>query len=185
MLEELIRRIAERLDADTVPYMVIGGQAVLIYGRPRLTRDIDIVLGIDVDSFALIEKACGKLGLKMLPAKPEEFAKETSVLPAEEQKSGFRVDFVFSFSEYEKQALKRAKRINVNNYRVKFASCEDVIIYKMVAARAVDVEDVRNILLKHKDSADLEYVKGWPSEFDKIPEHKGILERFNSLSQQR
>jgi len=30
--------------------MVIGGQAVLLYGEPRLTRDIDITLGIGVES---------------------------------------------------------------------------------------------------------------------------------------
>jgi hypothetical protein len=38
--------------------MVIGGQAVLVYGRPRPTRDIDTTLGIDTSDFALVEKAC-------------------------------------------------------------------------------------------------------------------------------
>ena len=184
MLEKLIRKIAERLDADKIPYMVIGGQAVLVYGRPRLTRDIDITLGIDADDFALVEKACKKLKLKMLPEKPEDFAKETRVLPAEQQKSGIRVDFVFSFSEYERQSLKRAKRVNINNYPVKFASCEDVIIHKMVAGRAIDEEDVKSILIKNKDSIDLKYVKRWLSQFNKISEHKGILERFDRLLKQ-
>jgi len=184
VLEKLIRKIAERLDADKIPYMVIGGQAVLVYGRPRLTRDIDITLGIDADDFALVEKACKKLKLKMLPEKPEDFAKETRVLPAEQQKSGIRVDFVFSFSEYERQSLKRAKRVNINNYPVKFASCEDVIIHKMVAGRAIDEEDVKSILIKNKDSIDLKYVKRWLSQFNKISEHKGILERFDRLLKQ-
>lgn len=181
MLEKLIRKIAERLDADKIPYMVIGGQAVLIYGRPRLTRDIDITLGIDVDDFALVEKACKKLKLKMLPARPEDFAKETRVLPAEEQKSGFRVDFVFSFSEYERQAIKKAKRVNINSYPVKFASCEDVIIHKMVAGRAVDEEDVKSILVKNKSSIDRKYIRRWLSEFSKSFGNEGIMDRFNSL----
>jgi len=181
VLEKLIRKIAERLDTDKIPYMVIGGQAVLIYGRPRLTRDIDITLGIDIDDFALIEKACKKLKLKMLPAKPEYFAKKTMVLPAEEQKSGVRVDFVFSFSEYERQALKKAKRVNVSNYPVKFASCEDVIIHKMVAGRAVDEEDVKSILVKNKSALDCKYIRRWLSQFSRIYEHRGILARFNIL----
>ncbi|GAH87084.1 unnamed protein product, partial [marine sediment metagenome] len=29
--------------------MIIGGQAVLLYGEPRLTRDIDVTLGDDID----------------------------------------------------------------------------------------------------------------------------------------
>jgi hypothetical protein len=32
--------------------MVIGGQAVLIYGEPRLTRDIDITLGASLERLA-------------------------------------------------------------------------------------------------------------------------------------
>lgn len=51
MIEKLIKKVAQRLDEDKIPYMLIGGQAVLLYGRPRLTQDIDITLGIDTDKF--------------------------------------------------------------------------------------------------------------------------------------
>ncbi len=181
MIQKLIKEIAESLDEERIPYMIIGGQAVLIYGRPRLTRDIDITLGIDTDNFALVEKTCKKLKLKMLPEYPKNFAKETNVLPAEKPTSGIRIDFIFSFSPYETQAIKRAKEIIIDNYPVKFASCEDVIIHKMVAARAIDAEDVKSILIKNKDSIDFEYITGWLLEFSKISEHEGILEGFNRL----
>jgi len=181
VIEELITKIAQCLDRDEIPYMIIGGQAVLLYGTPRLTRDIDITLGIDTDKFQLIEGVCRKLELKILSENPEEFARETKVVPAEESKSKIRVDFIFSFTEYEARAIKRAKKVLMNDYPVKFASCEDVIIHKMIAARAVDVEDVRNILTKNERSLDLEYVKRWLSEFSGLSEHKGILEKFDSL----
>ncbi len=38
----VLERIATALDAHRIPYMVIGGQAVLRYGEPRQTKDIDI-----------------------------------------------------------------------------------------------------------------------------------------------
>ena len=181
MIEELIKKIAQCLDEDKVPYMIIGGQAVLLYGTPRLTRDIDITLGVDTDKFPLIEGICKKLGFKILPENPEDFAGETKVLPAEEPESRIRVDFIFSFTEYEAQAIKRAKKVLMDDYPVKFASCEDVIIHKMLAARAVDAEDVKNILIKNKNSIDLKYIREWLSEFSKISEHKEILGKFNSL----
>jgi len=181
VLENLIKRIAQRLDEDKIPYMVIGGQAVLVYGRPRLTRDIDITLGLDVDNFALVEKTCKKLKLNMLPRRPADFAKETRALPTEEKKSRIRVDFVFSFSEYERQAINRAKKVKIDNYPAKFASCEDVIIHKMVAGRAIDEEDVKSILAKKQNSIDLKYIRKWLSQFNRISEHEGILEKFNSL----
>jgi len=69
----------------------------------------------------------------------------------------------------------------MNGYSVKFASCEDVIIHKMFAGRAVDQEDVKNILVKNKNSVNLEYIRKWLSQFSNITEQKEILERFNSL----
>ncbi len=184
MIEKLIKKTAKTLDKEEIPYMIIGGQAVLIYGRPRLTRDVDITLGVDTDRFTLIEELCKKLGLKILPENPADFARETKVLPAEEPKSNIRIDFIFSFTEYETQAIKRTKEVIINNYPVKFASCEDVIIHKMVAARAVDEEDVKNILLKNKKFIDMKYIKKWLTEFSNIDEYKKIVQKFNNLLEQ-
>ena len=39
MIKKLIKKIAKSLDKEGIPYMIIGGQAVLLYGRTRLTRD--------------------------------------------------------------------------------------------------------------------------------------------------
>ena len=44
MFEALLERIGGTIERAGIPYMVIGGQAVLLYGEPRLTQDIDITL---------------------------------------------------------------------------------------------------------------------------------------------
>ena len=181
MIEKLIKKIAQHLDRQNIPYMIIGGQAVLVYGRPRLTRDIDITLGVDTDKFALIEGVCEKLKLRTLVENPQDFARDTKVLPTEEPDSKVRIDFIFSFTPYETQAIKNAKQILIDDYPVKFASCEDIIIHKMVAGRAIDEEDVKSILAKNKDAVDFEYINKWLSEFGKLAEHGGILERFKDL----
>jgi len=181
MIEKLIKNIAQHLDRQKLAYMIIGGQAVLLYGRPRLTRDIDITLGVDTDKFALIQGVYKNLKLKPLVENPQDFARSTKVLPTEEPESKIRVDFIFSFTPYEAQAIKKAKQVLFDDYPVKFASCEDVIIHKMVAGRAIDDEDVKSILAKNKDIIDFKYIRKWLSEFSKIAEHKDILARFNSL----
>jgi hypothetical protein len=40
-------RILQPLNTTRVPYMVTGGVAAIIYGEPRLTNDVDIVLRLD------------------------------------------------------------------------------------------------------------------------------------------
>ena len=49
MFEEILSNIGSSLKKHNIPYMIIGGQAVLLYGEPRLTRDIDITLGVNAN----------------------------------------------------------------------------------------------------------------------------------------
>ena len=184
MITALIKRIARQLDAGRIPYMIIGGQAVLLYGRPRLTRDIDITLGLDTDQFSRVEEVCANLDLKPLAENPHDFATKTKVLPAEAQDSKVRVDFIFSFTPYETQAIERANEVLLEDCPVKFASCEDVIIHKLVAGRPVDQEDVRHLLAKNRDAIDPSYLKHWLLEFSHLPGHEQILSDFEVLSDQ-
>ena len=69
MFEELLIRITKELDKNFVPYMIIGGQAVLLYGEPRLTKDIDITLGVNVDKLNELLKIIKKIELLPLPEK--------------------------------------------------------------------------------------------------------------------
>lgn len=55
MFQSLLKRIARQLAQRDILYMVIGGQAVLLYGEPRLTKDIDIALGIGVNQMDKVE----------------------------------------------------------------------------------------------------------------------------------
>ena len=145
--------------------MVIGGQAVLLYGEPRLTKDIDITLGIGIDGLAKIKRMVNALHLRYLANHVDVFVKETMVLPVIDTPSGIRVDFIFSYSPYERQAIERARRIKFGKTDVKFAALEDVVIHKIIAARARDIEDIRCILLKNPDY-DSRYIEKWLAEFD-------------------
>ena len=177
MFKKLLKKIANELNTNNIPYMVIGGQAVLLYGEPRLTKDIDITLGIGIDGLKDINSIIQKLNLKALVN--EGFVQKTMVLLAIDEKTGIRVDFIFSFSRYEKQAIKRAPDIKFGNTVVKFASLEDVVIHKIIAGRARDIEDVRSIILKNSDY-DTKYIVRWLEEFDKSLNEK-FLKVFQKI----
>jgi hypothetical protein len=62
--------------------MLIGGQAVLLHGKARLTEDIDITLGVDTTHLATLLSVCAELNLTPLPDAPGDFVRDTFVLPA-------------------------------------------------------------------------------------------------------
>ncbi len=151
MYKELITKIAHLLNEQNIPYMIIGGQAVLLYGEPRFTRDVDISLGLDAEGFLLIKNICELLSLRILPDKPQAFVQDTMVLPCMEEETGIRIDFIFTNTEYEHNAIKKAAVFDFGGIPVHFAGKEDVIILKIIAGRERDFEDIRSILLKNKD----------------------------------
>ena len=166
MVESLLAKISLGLEQRGIPYMVIGGQAVLVHGEPRLTRDIDITLGAGPDQVGEVLNIVRDWGWRVLVDDPVDFVQRTMVLPCLEPESSFRVEFIFSFTPYERGALQRALRVNLNGTDVRFASAEDLIIHKIFAGRPRDLEDVRGILLKNKE-LDLTYLRRWLKEFDR------------------
>lgn len=179
MFERLLKKIAFHLKKASIPYMVIGGQAVLLYGEPRLTRDIDITLGMGVDGLDRVKKVIPIVGLESLVQKEKEFVERNMVLPTIDRRSGIRVDFIFSFSPYERQAIERAKDIRLGRSFVRFASLEDVVIHKVIAGRAKDLEDVKSILLKNP-KYDFVYIGKWLKKFDKSMDEK-FLKAFRNI----
>jgi len=164
VFQALIERIGKAFARSKIPYMIVGGQAVLFHGEPRLTKDIDITLGLGVERLGDIIRLVSKLGLKPLVSDVDAFVRETMVLPAGHEKSGIRVDLIFSFSPYERQAIDRAVTARIGRAEVRIAALEDLIIHKMIAGRPRDLEDIRTLILKNPiyDSA---YIAKWLADF--------------------
>jgi hypothetical protein len=47
---DLFRIFVSRLNKLSIPYMITGAVASIIYGEPRLTNDIDLVINMKSDS---------------------------------------------------------------------------------------------------------------------------------------
>jgi hypothetical protein len=180
MFEEILARIGANLSRSNLPYMIIGGQAVLLYGEPRLTRDVDVTLGVNIDRLHDLLTVVKELSLNPIPNDVESFVKQTMVLPTLDEPTGVRVDFIFSLTPYETDAIKRARKITIMGQEVCFASPEDLIIHKIFAGRPRDLEDVWSVILKNP-GIDTQYIKNWLKEFDASFGEKDFLKTFERV----
>jgi len=180
MFKDLLARIGRTLPAYNIPYMIIGGQALLLYGEPRLTKDIDITLGSNIDRLPEVLHLLDELSLEPATEDIEDFVRRTMVLPALDAATGIRVDFIFSFTPYEREAIARSRKVSVGGENVAFAAAEDLIIHKIFAGRPRDLEDVRSILLRNP-SRDLDYIRQWLREFDAAEQGHGFLNTFEEI----
>ena len=179
MFQQILEQLALGLESCSIPYMIIGGQAVLLYGEPRLTRDIDLTLGAGPERLPEVLRLIESWKWQILASEPVDFVQRTMVLPCLESASGIRIDFVFSFSLYERQAIERGRLVDLGKAHVRFVSPEDLIIHKMIASRPRDLEDVRGMILKNP-ALDLTYIRFWLEQFDQSLQQT-FLERFEQL----
>jgi len=140
--------------------------------------DIDITLGADLARLQDVLSAVREMRLTPL-VDPAIFTRDTMVLPCSDPETGIRVDLIFSFSPFEQLAIGRARVVRIGETDVCFASLEDLLVHKIFAGRARDLEDARIVLLKNP-KADLAYVRHWLTEFSAlVGEH--YLERLNRI----
>lgn len=173
-LPRLLAAIARALRAANFPYMLIGGQAVLVHGRARLTEDIDLTLGAGPERLPDLLGVCRTVGLTPLPADPEAFVRDTFVLPARHEPTGMRVDCIFSTTPYEREAIARALTVEVAGEGIQVAAAEDLVLHKLFAGRARDLEDAESVVRRKGSSMDWEYLLRAAEGFAEIPGREGL-----------
>ncbi|MGH7470968.1 MAG: nucleotidyl transferase AbiEii/AbiGii toxin family protein [Longimicrobiales bacterium] len=183
-LTDLIVRLARELRARQLPFMLIGGQAVLLHGEPRLTQDIDVTLGAGPDRLSDTLAVCHAAALEPLVSNIESFVRETFVLPAADPVTGIRVDLIFSTTPYEAQAIGHALLINLAGEAIPFATAEDLILHKLFAGRARDLEDVSGIIQRQSTTLDWDYIQTWALEFSAVPGREAMVDTLEALRRQ-
>jgi hypothetical protein len=70
-----VEAVAATLNAAGVEYLIVGGLAVNTHGYERLTRDMDVVIGLEPDNIVRGLRALMEIGYQLsIPVTPEQFA---------------------------------------------------------------------------------------------------------------
>jgi hypothetical protein len=129
-LPAVLRDLVAWLKAGKVPGVVIGGLAASLLGRPRLTRDVDVLVLLDEALWA--EFLAAGAGYDFYPRHDDAlaFAQETRVLLVRHRESGIDVDIVFGSLPFEKEAVDRAIWVELGDVEVPLPLPEDLIIMR-------------------------------------------------------
>ncbi len=184
MLEKTLVKITGRLDAGGIPYMVLSGYAIVIHGFSRLTQDLDISLGVDTGRLDDVLNAT-QSEFQPLSKDPRGFARDTNVLLLQDIETGVRVDLIFTSIDFERKAIDNADKVELHDGTIKVASLEDLIIYKMLAGRARDIEDVRMILAGGADSIASDRITDTIREFSSLQGNNSYREWISILKDRK
>lgn len=138
-------------------YCAIGGLAVLRWGEPRITRDVDLTV---VTGFGDEEPVVSSL-LAAFPARvadPAPFARETRTLLLRAA-NGVPLDVALGALPFEERAAGRASdhRLGVGA-SVRVCGAEDLVVMKAFAGRDRDWADIEGIARRQGRRLDVELV---------------------------
>jgi len=177
----LLVEIASILQKLKISYLVTGGIAVLIWGRPRFTADIDIVVELkleNIDSLTAALSALGKANYidKNMIKDALSHGGEFNFIHGD---TGIKVDFwVLQKKPFESSRLKRRIAKHILGEKVYFTSPEDLILSKLQWCEKSQsnrhLEDVESILKISAKKLDMKYLKQWAKKLE-------VLELLNKL----
>ncbi len=163
---DFLKVFCSRLNQINIPYMITGAAAVFIYGEPRFTNDLDLVVDMKADDITGF--------LASFP--PEEFYRppeEVVKLEIQREKrghfnlihheTGFRADvYAVGSDDLQNWGMKNRKVVKVDSEEIWLAPPEYVILKKLEFYREgrspKHVRDVRSIVEARGSDLDMEFI---------------------------
>jgi len=133
--------LLEAFARAAVRFVVVGGYAVAFHGRPRATKDIDVLLAGDGENLARAATALREFGA------PDNVCSSVETMASDDVvylgAPPLRIDMLRRIDGVEaEEVLARAVDVEIGDLRFKVIALDDLITNKRAAGRAQDLVDV-------------------------------------------
>jgi predicted nucleotidyltransferase len=148
--------VFKKLNEKEVRYLIIGGVAVNLYGFPRMTFDLDLMIDLnDFKSVSGFVDSMNELGFKPdIPVKIEDFISPENRKTWSQEKNMKVFSLYNPLKEIERvdvlienyinfnEAYERRKNIDAKGVILPLLSIDDLINIKKIANRKRDIIDI-------------------------------------------
>lgn len=167
--------VVRRLDREGIPYMLSGSVALSAYVRPRMTRDIDIVIDLAPDRVEALVRAF-RDGYYLDDEAARRAVVERRLVNAVHEETLVKVDLVVRKDEpFRKAEFDRRETVSVHGHDVRIVSREDLLLSKLIWGRAsgsaVQISDAR---LLAGLPLDWSYVERWAAALNVAEAVRGL-----------
>ena len=141
--KELLKLFTEH----KVDFVVVGGYALAFHGHPRMTGDIDLLVGIELENSKRILKALKDFGFGSVGLKESDFTQTGQIVQL-----GYppkRIDIMTSIDGVSwEQIKKNAVHSCLEGLSIDFISLDDFLENKRATGRPKDIADAEALKFK-------------------------------------
>jgi len=180
---DLLRHVVEVLEEQGITYLLVGSLASGVYGEPRFTQDIDVVIELRLDQ---VSKLCAAF------PSPEYYvseaaAKEAAVVVGQfnviHLTSGNKIDFIFARRDaWGRAQIDRRRREEIVPGCPGYAAApEDVILgklrYYQEGGSEKHLRDIAAMLQISGSQIDTAYIEQWARQLGLVGSWQAVIKR--------
>lgn len=181
-----VRQVITALDAAGVEYMIGGALAVWVWGEPRMTLDVDIVVSIPLEAIGALSRELKQRGMLV----PEEMIFNTIL----EERADLAINAIHPFSglkaelfplregdELRRSAFEHRRKVFIGEEigEVYVHAPEDLILYKLwyfsLSQQSKHARDIVSVLRSQEGKLDLDYIRSWVGRMNLTSLWEGVL----------
>jgi len=173
-----LEQLVAKLDAAGIPYMVSGSMASSVWGEPRASYDVDLVIAPTAEQLGAFVKSLGKRYYVSAEAAEEAF-RTRGTFNVIDPLFGMKADLIirkdrpFSIEEFE-----RRRPGGLGDFKFTLVSPEDSILSKLEWSKRGQserqFEDALHVARFRREKLDVDYLRRWADELDV----RDLLERL-------
>ena len=160
-------------------WYVFGAQAVIAYGVPRLSADVDVTVALSPDAPARFVREMNDAGFSAAVT-DTGFVERTRVLPFIHRETGMPLDVVLAGSGLEDEFLARAVVRRIGDTDVPVID-KRIIVAKVLAGRPKDLDDATRLWALHGPALDAERIRDTLTQLEEALAQSDLVPAFESL----
>ena len=165
-----LQKTRDFLRSHRFDYMLIGGLALSIWGRPRLTLDLDFLVLVDEKNIENLANLAKNQKMKV----DRNWGKWNPMLKGSQLRLyvGITpVDLMLPRDDHDRTAFRRKKRKMLGKQMYYIIAPDDFVLQKLKVGRPRDFEDAATVLDRFRGKLNMVYMRKWARRL-------GILEEL-------
>jgi len=170
-LDDMVIKFSKILNVEEIKFVVISGYIAILFGRSRLSEDIDIL--VESMDYPKFNRLWGKLEKDfwcIITSKPEDayytylqtghairFSLRNKIIP--------NIEIKFPKSELERWVLRNSVRVRVDDFIMPISNIELQIAFKLYLGSEKDIEDAKYLYSLFQENLDRERLNNLINNF--------------------
>lgn len=161
--------------------MIVGGVGANLYGRPRSTFDVDLILELREGDAERLARAFRASGFSVAPEEVVDALRERSHFTVHDRESEYRLDCKGVYTAREQVALELRRRVRSGRAFFYVDAPEDLIVAKLLFGSPQDVLDAEAVYARQLPRLDLRRVSSLARRFGVSEEWRALRRRVDRI----